>query len=266
MQGDLNSTTGKPYMDLKSESRPEGFWPVYKGASFDLWTPDTGTYYAWADPERVLRHLQGKRKRANKRSAFREFAPKWRKDPATLPCLKARIAFRDVTNRTNRRTVIAALVPPRVLLVHTSPFFLLPRGDERDEAYLLGLFSSLPLDWYARRFVETHLTFFVLNPFPVPRPGGESPLRDRVVTLAGRLAATDDRFADWAERVGVVCGPLEADEKADYIRELDAVAAHLYGLTEPQLVHIFETFHEGWDHEERLGATLHHFQTWQGTR
>ena len=42
--------------------------------------------------------------------------------------------------------------------------------------------------------------------------------------------------------------------------------AHLYGLTESQLVHIFETFHEGWDHEERLRATLHHFQTWKGTR
>ena len=264
VQGDLNSTTGKPYMDLKSEARPEGFWPVYKGASFNLWTPDTGTYYAWADPKRVLGHLQAKRKRANKRSAFAEYPASWAGSPATLPCLRPRIAFRDVTNRTNRRTVIAALVPPRVLLVHTSPFFLLPHGDERDEAYLLGLLSSLPLDWYARRFVETHLTFFVLNPFPIPRPKGKSPLRDRVIALAGRIAATDDRFADWAERVGVDCGPLEAEEKADRIHELDAVVARLYGLTEPQLAHIFETFHEGWDHEERLRSTLHHFQTWQG--
>ena len=264
VQGDLNSTTGKPYMDLKSESRPEGFWPVYKGASFDVWTPDTGTYYAWTDPERVLEHLQAKRERANKRSAFSEFDDKWREDFTTLPCLRPRIAFRDVTRATDSRTIRAVLVPPRVLLVHNSPFLLFPRGDERDEAYLLGVLSSLPLDWYARRFVETHLTFFVLNPFPVPRPGAESPLRGRVIALAGQLAAADDRFADWAGRVGVDCGSLESDEKEDLIRELDAVVAHLYGLTEPQLVHIFETFHEGWDHEERLRATLHHFQVWQG--
>ena len=32
------------------------------------------------------------------------------------------------------------------------------------------------------------------------------------------------------------------------IHELDAVVAHLYGLNEAQLVHIFETFHEGWDY------------------
>ena len=152
------------------------------------------------------------------------------------------------------------------MLVHNSPHLLFPRGDERDEAFLLGLLSSIPLDWYARRFVETHLTFFVLNPFPVPRPDADSPLRKRVIALAGRLASPDDRFADWAGGLGVACGPLDAEEKEDQIRELDAVAAHLYGLTESQLVHIFETFHEGWDHEERLRATLHHFRAWQGDR
>jgi hypothetical protein len=33
------------------------------------------------------------------------------------------------------------------------------------------------------------------------------------------------------------------------IDEFDAHVARLYGLSEPQLVHLFETFHEGWDHE-----------------
>ena len=265
-QTELHAKADKPVMDLESKQCPDGFWPVYKGASFNLWNPDTGTYYAWADPGRVLGHLQGKRMRANKRSAFAEFDQAWRDDPGTLPCLRPRIAFRDVARATDSRTVLAALVPPRVLLVHNSPFFLLPRGDERDEAFLLGLLSSLPLDWYARRFVENHLTYFVINPFPVPRPGAKSPLRERVIALAGRLASPDDRFADWAGRLGVGCGPMDPDGRQNHIHEIDAVVAHLYGLTEPQLVHIFETFHEGWDHEGRLRATLHHFQTWKGAR
>ena len=33
VQGDLNATTGKPYMDLVSKECPDGLWPVYKGAS-----------------------------------------------------------------------------------------------------------------------------------------------------------------------------------------------------------------------------------------
>jgi len=267
IQGDLNATTGKPYMDLASKGRPRGHWPVYKGKSFDLWAPDTGDYYAWADPNRMLDHLQGKRGRANKRSPFAEFDAEWRADAETLPCLQTRIAFRDVSRATDSRTMRAALVPPGVFLVHTAPYFLWPRARVDDQAFLLGVLSCLPLDWYARRFVVKHVSFFVLNPFPVPRPAvEENPLRDRVVALTGRLSSPDDRFADWAGRLGVACGPMDPDEKQDHIRELDAVVAHLYGLTESQLVHIFETFHEGWDHEERLRATLHHFQTWNGAR
>ena len=47
------------------------------------------------------------------------------------------------------------------------------------------------------------------------------------------------------------------------IHELDAVAAHLYGLAEKHLVHIFETFHEGWDFDARLRAVRRHFREWK---
>jgi hypothetical protein len=188
-------------MDLKSKERPKGFWPVFKGESFDLWTPDTGTYYAWADPKKALPHLQQKRLRGgrSKNSPFSEFDAKALRDPRTLPCLRPRIAFRDVTNRTKQRTVIAALVPPEVFITNKGPYLLWPRGDVRDEAYLLAVLSFLPLDWYARRFVEVSLNFFVFNPFPVPRPPADHLLRRRAIALAGRLACPDDRFGAWGE-------------------------------------------------------------------
>jgi hypothetical protein len=255
-------------MDLKSKECPKGFWPVYKGESFDLWTPDTGTYYAWADPGKLLPHLEAKRQRGGgiKSSPYSEFQASVLRDRATLPCLHPRVAFRDVTNRTNQRTLVAALIPPEVVITNKGPYLLWPRGDSRDEAFLLGVLSSLALDWYARRFVEVSMNFFIFNPFPVPRPQADDPLRRRTIELAGRLAAPDDRFADWAAQVGVDCGPLDEEEKADRIHELDAVVAHLYDLSEKQLVHIFETFHEGWEYEERLRATLNHFSAWSRKR
>jgi hypothetical protein len=263
-QTELHATNDKGLMDLASEECPESFWPVFKGESFDLWQPDTGRYYGWADPSKVLPHLQAKRLRSSRRrySAHAEFDGQLR-DATTLPCRGPRIAFRDITNRTNRRTVVAALVPPNVFLTHKGPFFLWPRGDRSDEAFLLGVLASLPLDWYARRFVETNLTYFILNPFPVPRPPRSSPLRRRVVQLAGCLAAPDERFAAWAEAVGVPWGPLTEAQRCDHIHELDAVVAHLYGLDEKHLVHIFETFHEGWDYAERQRETVQHFRRWQ---
>ncbi|MBI4880870.1 MAG: hypothetical protein HY812_14615 [Planctomycetes bacterium] len=259
---ELHATNDKGLMDLKSKGRPKGFWPVYKGESFDLWTPDTGTYYAWADPEKLLPHLQDKRLRGgrNRKSPFAEFDVRVLRDQKTLPCLRPRIAFRDITNRTNQRTVIAALVPPDVFATNKGPYLLWPRGDAGDEAYLLAVLSSLPLDWYARRFVEVNVNFFVFNPFTIPRTPAEHPHRRRAIQLAARLACPDDRFAVWAREVGVACGPLAADEKDDMIRELDAVVAHLYGLSEKHLIHIFETFHEGWDCDVRLRATLKHFR------
>lgn len=267
IQGDLNATWGKPLMDLKSKDCPPGFWPFYKGETFDIWTPDTGTYYAWADPQLVLPKLRDTRVRSrkNSRSPYSEFidkSPEWLADPATLPCNFARIAFRDVTRATDSRTVRVALVPPKVFITNKGPYFLWPHGDEKDQAFLLGILSSIPLDWYARRFVEVSLNYHILNPFPIPRPERDDPLWQRTVELTGRLACPDERFAEWAAAVGVEHGSLDPEQKDDMIIELDAVAAHLYGLSEEHLLHIFETFHEGWDYKERLSAVLEHYRAW----
>ena len=260
---ELHATSQKRLMDLDRKACPEGFWPVYKGESFNLWTPDTGVYYAYADPGPAQEWIQAKRLRAGKSrrdSAHREFPLEYLRNIATLPCHAPRVAFRDVTNRTNQRTVIACLVPPKVFIANQAPYLLWPRGDEKDQAYLLGVLSSIPLDWYARRFVETHVNYFVLNPFPVPRPTREDALWQRVVELSGRLACPDKRFGKWADTVGVAWGPLAEDEKEDMIQELDAVVAQLYELTEAQVRHIYETFHEGWDHQGRLDGVLKHFR------
>jgi hypothetical protein len=137
------------------------------------------------------------------------------------------------------------------------------KGNKVDEAYLIGVLSSIPTDWYARRFVEKHLDYYIFNGIPVPRPGRNSTLRQRVVELSGRLAAVDDRYADWADAVGVDYGPLDEDEKQEKIYELDAVVAHLYGLSRENLQVVFETFHDNWDHEPRMNAVLEYYDEWE---
>ena len=187
-------------------------------------------------------------------------SPAHRQIKATLPCHFARIVFRDISRATDSRTVCACLIPPRVFLTHKAPQLLWPRGDEKDWAYLLGVLCSIPLDWYSRRFVETNVTYFLLNQFPVPRPPRSNKSWQRTVELAERLAAADKRFGTWAKAVGVEYGALQDDEKQDMIAELDAVVALLCGLTEEQLAHIFETFHEGCNYEPRMQAVLKHYR------
>ena len=263
LQGDMNATTDKDLMVFAAE-RPTGAWPIYKGSSFNLWEPDTGEYYAWGQQNEVGPVLQQKRIRSARqnRSIFSLFDFAWCDDPNTHPSLHPRIVFRDVTNRTNRRTIICSLVPPNVYLTHKAPYLLLRNGGAKQQAFLLGLLSSLPLDWYARRFVETSLTFFILNAFPVPQPGDGCPIAERVIAVSGRLAAKDDAFATWAAEVGVDCGPLSDDEKYSMVCELDALVAVLYGLKKPQLSHIFETHHIGWSYQAQLDRTLSYFEQW----
>ncbi len=238
-------------------------WPVYKGASFDLWNPDTGAYYASVDAEEITHHLQQKRLRQHRtsKSPFAEFSGEHIEDPQTLPCLRPRIAFRDITNSTNTRTVVTALVPGEVVITNQGPYLLWPKGDVRDQAFLLGALSSMILDWYARRVVELHLNFHILNSFPIPDPGEGHPVRDRVVVIAGRLAAVDERFVEWAAEVGVPVGSANDEAiKQDLICELDACVAHLYGLDEDDLAVVYDTFSETVDYSDRHAAVLAHFR------
>ena len=265
-QQEMNTTNQKPLMDLKSTKCPKGFWPIWTGRSFNIWKTDTKQYYAYAKPEKAIDWLYKKRINGHKKrkSAHSEFSAEHVRNKNTLPCFRPRIAFHDVTNSIDYRTVKVALLPPKIFLVENAPYLLFPRGDEKDEAFLLGVLSSMPLDWYARRFVGTHLKFYLLKTFPVPRPHRSSPLWKRAVALSGRLASSDSRFAKWAKAVGVEYGPLDQNTKDNRIHELDAVVAHLYGLSEEQLIHIFDTFHKNPDYyAPRKQAVLAYFQAWQ---
>ena len=267
---ELHSTADKPrfVLDAGRTATTAGAdkWPVYTGKSFNLWLPDTGKYYASADSESITIHLQRKRERSHRTrgTVFYEFDADWIADPSTLACRRPRIMFRDVTRATDTRTVISTLVPGDVVAIDKSPSILWPCGSCLEESYLLGILSSMILDWYARRLVEIKLSFTLLNGVPIPyHDPEEDQVAARVAEIAGRLAAVDDRFTEWAAEVGVPVGSVRDEAaKTDLVCELDACVAHLYGLDESDLAVIYETFHVGADYSERHGAVLEHFRRW----
>ena len=194
-------------------------WPVYKGSSFNLWEPDTGAYYDSADSAAMTAYLQEKRlaQHRTRSSAFYEQDESIINDPLTLPCRHPRIAFRDVTNPTNTRTLVSALVPGDRVIVNQAPYLLQTAGTKRDEAYVLGVLCSVPCDWQARRAVELHMTFEQIGLLAIPDPGPNHPVRERVVEIAARLAARDDRFTEWAADVGV---PVVTEREREREREI----------------------------------------------
>ena len=229
---------------LKEPGSIEGeWWPVYGGRSFDLWQPELwkrdGELQFILEPDAGLEELQAKRRRS---SVWKAFPASVLRDPATLPMHKPRILFRDVTRATDSRSVRAALVPPHVFAHNSAPSLVWPSGGPADEAYLLGVMTSVPFDWIARRRVETHLNYFILNSLPVPRPSRDDLRREHVGALSARLAAIDERYADFAAANRVDHGPVSAVDAAATVAELDAVVAHLFGLKRDELEEMFEDF------------------------
>lgn len=263
VQGDFNQTTDAALWSVGDASNAI---PVLKGASFDIWSPDAGAHHGSAAAEairdRVLQKLQ--RQVRTSSSAYHGWDAGAMSRESRLPFQRPRIAFRDITNPTNSRTMIACLVPPSVL-INSAPFLVRRSGVVEAEAFVLGILSSIPLDWYARRYVELHMNFHIFNWLPVPKFMPASKQVSRVVEIAGRLAAVDDRYESWAADVGVPVGSVQSvEEKDKLIEELDALAGLLFGLTEDQLEHVFATFHRGWDFEPRLEAVLNHYREWKG--
>jgi hypothetical protein len=244
-------------------ANPFGPIPILTGRSINIWNPDFGDPYGYAS-EAVFEHLLAKTRRSSElaRSPFHGLTISSIEE---LPCSRPRIAFRDVCRPNDTRTCIAALIPPRVAVMHSCPYLLRTDGDERDEAFILGVMSSVPFDWYARRTVELHLTFDLLGSMPIPQTRRAEPRHSRVVEIAGRLAARDDRYADWATAVGVPVGSAKnLEEQVELVDELDGLVASLYGLSRDQLEHIFATFHRGWDFGPRLESVLRYFDALEG--
>jgi hypothetical protein len=257
---------GTVLLHRSDEPPEENYLPVLGGKAFDLWSVDVSKASVWTDPDLIFDYLQQKREnsyRIGKRSPFYEMPESWVNDKSTLPCYSSRVVFRDSTNKTNTRTVIPALAPPNTILLDTAPYLIWPRGDEKDQAYLLGVMGSIPFDWCARRFVENHVSFYLLKGLPVPRPSRGDPLWKRMVTLSARLSTPDDRFKKWADAVEVECEPLDEATRQEMMYEIDALSAHLYGLSRENLQVVFETFHDNWEHEPRMNAVLEYYDEWE---
>jgi hypothetical protein len=233
LQGDFNETSQRDFLHYTSG------WPVWKGKCFQLLDAHGRDPAGIADPAVVLPWLQERRN--SPRSAFRNrFTADVLADVNAHPAHRPRIAFRDISRATDSRTVITALTPGCVFLTDSAPYLVFWEGGPLEQAFVLGVMSSLPFDWQARRFVETHLVFFLLEMLCFP-PGETTDL-EAIAERAARLSCVDDRFASFADACGVECGLLKPNERDSLLAELDGLVARAYGLRNKDLEVVFSDF------------------------
>jgi hypothetical protein len=214
-------------------------WRLWKGESFDQYDPNGAGERRCPAGEAAM----AKARKANpgKDSIVAQTVPR----PARVEAVAAelgcaRLAFRDVSRATDSRTVRACIVPPETFLTNTGPYLAFVEGDDRARACALAVLNSLPFDWQARRFVETHLNFFILEGLCLPPLDDET--YDAIAAAAARLSCPDGRFAEFAAATGVEVGPLASDERDALRAEIDARVAHAWGLDAADLETIFADF------------------------
>ena len=154
------------------------------------------------------------------------------------------MGWRDITNATNERTVIASVIP-RVGVGNNLPLMLFPEAeDARTYAALLGNLCALALDFVARHKVGgTHLNYFIYKQLPVlpPERYSETDLA-YIVPRVLELTYTAQDLAPWAEDLGHTGAPFawNPDRRAQLRAELDAYYARLYGLSRDELRYILD--------------------------
>lgn len=173
------------------------------------------------------------------------------------------IAFRKITNATNERTSILAALPP-VGLGDSATIINIETTICLQCCFLANL-SSIIFDYVARQKVGgLNFNFYIMNQLPVISPSSYTEkiielIVPKVVELTYTAHDLDDFAKDVLKEIGaekwnsffpqnpVINGTLKPfiwDEDRRYMlqRELDAIYAHLYGLTESEIDYILDTF------------------------
>jgi len=154
------------------------------------------------------------------------------------------LGWRDITNATNERTVIAGVIP---LAAVGNNFPLAFVGEEHSAAYIAALqanLTAMPFDLVARHKVGgTHLNFFIFKQLPTLSPDQYTqPDLDYIVPRVLELTYTSHALKAFAEDLGYQGEPFPFDpERRHRLKcELDAYYAKLYGLTRDELRYILD--------------------------
>ncbi len=200
--------------------------PLYEGKMIHQFDAFFAAPRFWIDESRGNERLMGKGEVAN-----------WHKG--------YRFTFRAIARATDERTCIATILPTNNFTGHSLWVGATP--DLKITLYFVALFNSFCVDWLTRFKIASNVTLFVIKQLPLPRLTPGTPYFNAIVPRAARLTCTTADFADlWQTVMGEPWDTAKgATAQADRQRlrdELDALVAHLYGLSREDFAHILGAF------------------------
>lgn len=197
-------------------------WPLYQGGLIHHYNAH------FKAPERTIIQEQGESRLSAKRKC----------DARELPDRTYRIAWRDIAQPTDSRSLIGTIVPRGVFTGNSLNMIEVSGIDKNDYSVLSGInvvLSSTTADFYVRQRIAKHVSAFILKELPMPRD--LEAIRE-LGELAMPLYEGDD-FDSFRDGVDPVSDELQRNK---LIAKIDARVAHLYGLTYEEYQSVLSSF------------------------
>ncbi|WP_456394317.1 Eco57I restriction-modification methylase domain-containing protein [Thermococcus sp.] len=165
-----------------------------------------------------------------------------------------RLVYRRIARSTDERTLISCVLPKKVFVSESIPYFKPFRyaiADGRivqekipyeDVLYLMALLNSFVLDYYIRQRVSANLNMFYIYELPIPETKPET--KRRIVELAFKLLYRKGVYDEMARELGIKAKEvLNEDERREIRAELEAIiAGDIFGLTKDEMKYLLSTF------------------------
>lgn len=167
------------------------------------------------------------------------------------------LSFRKITNSTNERTFISSLVPVTYAQGASLNYSIFKEGI-RDSSIFYTMSASIVFDYTVRQKIGgSNIAFFNVYQFPVLTPDQiPDPMQWQIVKRVAELCYFNHDLDGWAEELWEEMTDeqraelpqlgnkqpwiFNPDRRALLQAELDAIFAHLYGLTTEDLRYILD--------------------------
>lgn len=166
------------------------------------------------------------------------------------------IAWRSLTSATNRRTMLATVLP----LIPTCQSIQILQLPKKEMLHVLALFNSVVFDYIVRlKMAGLDLTQTIIKQIPVPDTksfekeivymGEKAAIEKHINSRIRMLYASDQRLDDFFADVSVY--PIKRNiSRKQIIAEIDRLVAFLYGIEEETFHNILHAFGKYYSEEE----------------
>ncbi len=225
--------------------------PLLEGKMIYQFRKDYSSPRYWIDKELGLNELASKEKKRLKvklkeLKKFDEIDDYRYK----LDCEYYRIGWRDVTNATNERGMIATIIPPMNFLGNTINYIrpIYFNGERyqysltpKQSLFLCGLLNSFVVDFILRHKISSHANMFYVAELPIPRYQEGDQYFSEICQRVASLLCVNDEFLELKKECGIQDSEIN-DDSVVIMAQIDAYVAKVYKLTKDEFQYILNTF------------------------